>query len=123
MVTAPRPAPPPWRVGNGNSPPAKKLPVLLFKVKTFGSARICSQLLAAKASMVAPRLRSGRKKKRFRALVRLNVDWPAVLVCPVLAAPPRLLDCGVGGVNCPVVTDPMVLAAPVLKKFNPNCCE
>ena len=38
MVTAPSPAPPPWRVGNGNSPPARKLAGLPLIASTFGSA-------------------------------------------------------------------------------------
>ena len=45
MVTAPRPAPPPCRVGNGNSPPETKLAGLPLMASTLGSARISSSRL------------------------------------------------------------------------------
>src|ERR1700735_5482995 len=64
--------------------------------------------------MVAPRLRSGRKKKRLRAFATVA----AAEVPEVVPLPGRLTE---GGVNCPVVTAPMVLVAPVLKILMPSC--
>jgi hypothetical protein len=59
--------------------------------------------------MVAPNFKSGRKKKRFKALVTL-ASGPE-------DPPGRETD---GGVNCPVVIDPMVFVAPVLNILMPS---
>src|ERR1700674_5178673 len=103
MVTAPSPAPPPCRLGKGNPQPARKLALWPLIASTLGSARTCSRFLDCNAAMVAPRFRSGRNRKMFNAL--LNVT---------LAVPPAVggVTCADG--NCPVVTVPGVLAAPVL---------
>src|ERR1700727_368216 len=63
--------------------------------------------------MVAPKLMSGRKKKRLRAFVMV-----AAADVPAVPLPGRLTE---GGWNCPVVIAPMVLVAPVLKILIPSC--
>ena len=68
--------------------------------------------------MVAPRFKSGRKKNRLRRLLTVAVT-PLLPVTPPL--PPELLLPTVGGENCCVVAVPMVLVAPVLNRFTPNC--
>src|SRR5258705_13699887 len=62
--------------------------------------------------MVAPRLRSGRKRKMFSAFDMATAagDVPLGGLTP-------------GGENCPVVTAPIVFAAPVLKIFIPSCFD
>src|SRR5271169_5667282 len=68
MVTvAPLPDEPGWIVGYGNSPPARKLAVLLLTVTRFGSARISSRFLASSAVIAACRLMSDRIAKMFTA--------------------------------------------------------
>src|SRR5258708_23179705 len=111
MVTAPSPPPPPCSVGYGNSPPARKLAGLPLIAITFGSARICNRFLVCSALMVAPRLRSGRNRKIFNASLRVSV-----VVVPALLVVGETL----GGEYAPVVTLPMVLVAPVLKRLRPR---
>jgi len=93
----------------GNSPPTRKLASLPFVVIRFGSARIWSNVCDCKAWMRAPRLRSGRKAKMFKAFVMLNV-----------LVPPPPIWAGVAPANCPVPVVPMVLVAPVETKLTPN---
>jgi len=59
--------------------------------------------------MVAPRFRSGRKKKRLRASESVVRAGDAPLWTP-----------NPGGENCSVVAAPIVLVAPVLKRFRPS---
>ena len=89
-MTAPAAAPP-WRMGNGNSPPARKLACLPSIASTLGSASISSRFLLWSRRIVAPRFRSGRNRKMFSASDSVNVVTP-------------LLCCRVGAENCPVVT-------------------
>ena len=111
IVTDP-PTPPaiPCTTGYGYSPPARKLACLPLAASTLGSARTSTSPSVTNASMVAPRFRSGRKKKRFSAL-----DIVAAAEVP----PPGSETVGAG--NCPVVRVPRVLAAPVLNRFKPSC--
>src|SRR5271168_416072 len=60
--------------------------------------------------MVAPKFRSERKKKRLRAS-------ESVAAIGLVGGDPAKP----GGEYCPVVTDPTVLAAPVLIIFSPSC--
>src|SRR6266446_5568478 len=77
----------------------------------LGSARSSTSPCCSIASMVAPRLMSGRKRKMFSACdIVATGDVPLGV----------LTD---GGENCPVVTLPIVFAAPVLKIFIPSCFD
>src|SRR5580704_2655169 len=125
MVTAPEVAPP-WTTGKGNSPPARKVAFCPLIAKRFGSARISRTDVCCRAWMVAPRLMSGRNRKIFRRLVKLNgmaglLDPVMVVLVAVLVLVVVLgtVPCMVGGVNCPVVIAPIVLVAPVLKRLIP----
>src|ERR1017187_6382226 len=106
MVTAPEVAPP-WRTGKGNSPPARKLAFCPLIAMRFGSARISRTDVCCRAWIAAPRLRSGRKRKIFKRLVKLNgmaepvlpvvVEPAAVLVVVVVLG---MVPVMVGGENC-----------------------
>src|ERR1700677_187283 len=106
MVTAPEFAPP-CKTGIGNSPPTKKLASLPSLVIRVGSSKVCSRFLLSRASMNAPRFKSGRKAKMFSALEIENGEL----------APPPILEGGVVDPNWPVERAPMVLVAAVEHKL------
>src|SRR5688500_2289877 len=99
MVTEPQTPQPTCRMGQGHSPPARKLAALPLIANTFGSARIWSRRLDSKALMVAATCKSGRKMKMFNRSVKLN--------CPDVAVPVKF-----GGVAAWVDVDPTVFKAP-----------
>src|ERR1700734_3704112 len=109
MVTAPEFAPP-CSTGIGNSPPTRKLASLPLLVIRVGSSKVCSRFFCSRASMNAPRFKSGRKAKMFSALVMLKGD----------VSPAPTLDGGVLDEYWPVDTPPMVLVAPVEIKLTAN---
>ena len=95
----------------------------------FGSARISRTDVCCRAWIVAPRLMSGRNRKIFKRLVKLNgmaglLDPVIVVLVAVLVLVVVLgtVPCMVGGVNCWVEIDPIVFVAPVLKRLIPKVC-
>src|SRR5579863_7973306 len=105
MVTTTPPLPEACATGKGYSPPARKLPCLPFSASTLGSASTSTSPLVSSACSVPPRFIPGRNAKRLRSLDRLT-------------PPPGTT---VGGLNCPVPTDPSTFPYPVLNKFSPSC--
>ncbi len=79
---------------------------------SVGSSKICRMLRCSSAWISAPRFRSGRKAKIFSAFEMLNME----LVDPPLA----WTVLGEGAGNCPVVTRPIVLVAPVDSRLTAN---
>ena len=114
MVIPAKPAPVvPCKIGNGNSPPARKLASFPDSVIKFGSARICSTLFCSSAWMVAAKSMSGRKMKRLSRLLK-PMSEPVPLVPPVEG----LTSCG--GENCCVEMMPMFFAPGRLKILMPS---
>src|ERR1039458_308746 len=97
--------------GKGNSPPLRKLAGLPLVVSRFGSARISANCRVTNILMVAPRLRSDRKRKMFSASESVNV---------VVVTPFEVLGTRDGGLYCCVPTLPIVFVAPVLNRFKPK---
>ncbi len=96
----------------GNSPPTRKLASFPLLVTSVGSSKVCRMLRCSSAWISAPRFRSGRNAKIFRAFEMLNMEF----VDPPLA----WTVLGEGAGNCPVVTRPMVLVAPVDSRLTAN---
>src|ERR1035441_8080657 len=76
-------------MGNGNSPPDRKLASLPLMARRFGSARDSSRFLASSALMDAARLISLRNNKTLSMSERLMmplVPMVGPVNCPVLPA-------------------------------------
>src|ERR1700722_18272613 len=85
MLTAVKPWPG-CTIGNGNSPPARKLASLPFTAIKFGSARICNRFFCCSAWITTPKLMSLRNRKRFKGLVKLIVGGVAEVEVVVVPA-------------------------------------
>src|ERR1700691_397679 len=109
MVTAPEFAPP-CKTGMGNSPPTRKLASLPLLVIRVGSSQVCSRFLLSRASINAPRFKSGRKAKMFSALEMVKGE----------VTPDPTLVGGVVDANWPVEEGRRVLVAPREIKLTAN---